>query len=118
MVVFRKYVLNKYWLILSIDYFYVTSNKCVDKGPVPLSTRIYALTNARKNYIFIFARNKKEAIQHFIKTFHQKPIHCAEVLLDYEIMRGNEVITFRELRKEYDSFPVLIGGLSLTTLQY
>lgn len=80
--------------------------------------RIYALTNARKNYIFIFARNKKEAIQHFIKTFHQKPIHCAEVLLDYEIMRGNEVITFRELRKEYDSFPVLIGGLSLTTLQY
>lgn len=75
--------------------------------------RIYALTYARKKYIFIFARNEKEATQHFIKTFQQKPLSCVELLLDYEIMRGNEVTTFRELRKEYDRFPVLIGGFFL-----
>jgi len=75
--------------------------------------RIYALTYARKKYAFIFARNEKEATQHFIQTFHQKPHSCVELLLDYEIIRGNEVTTFRELRKEYDRFPVLVGGFFL-----
>lgn len=44
-----------------------------------------------------------------MNIFHQRPLNCVELLLDYEVIRGNEVTTFRELRKEFTEFPVLAG---------
>jgi len=76
---------------------------------------LFALSATKGKYFFIFARNEEEAIRHFTKTFQRKPRTCKRVLLDHEVMRGNEVVTFRTLRKEYTKFPVIIGKFFLTT---
>lgn len=70
---------------------------------------LYTLKRNRREFVFIYAATKKEAIQFFIKTFQQFPLNCNKYSLDVEIVRGNEMISFRALRKEYTKFPVLVG---------
>lgn len=70
--------------------------------------RIYCLKMNEQDYAYIFARNSKEAIQHFSKTYHQLPVYCKELELDTEFVRGKETISFRDMRKEYSSFPALV----------
>ncbi|MFD2445454.1 hypothetical protein ACFSO7_15925 [Bacillus sp. CGMCC 1.16607] len=57
--------------------------------------------------MFIFAAIEQEAIQFYQETFHHSPENCHEYPLDFEITRGNEVISFREMRREYVRFPAL-----------
>ncbi|MBV7504830.1 hypothetical protein KW850_06075 [Bacillus sp. sid0103] len=70
---------------------------------------IYSLKMNQKEFVFIFAANKQEAIQFYTKTFHQNPLNCHEYSLDYQLARGNEVISFRDMRKEFMSFPAIAG---------
>jgi hypothetical protein len=70
---------------------------------------IYSLKMDRKDFVFIFAASKQEAIQLYIKTFHQPPLNCHEYSLDFELSRGNGVISFRDMRKEFMSFPAIAG---------
>jgi CheY-like chemotaxis protein len=70
---------------------------------------VYSLKMNQKTYVFIFAANEQEAVDYFANNFHQPAINCREILLDYEITRGNEVTTFRTLRKDYEKFPVIVG---------
>ncbi|MFD2445460.1 hypothetical protein ACFSO7_15955 [Bacillus sp. CGMCC 1.16607] len=70
---------------------------------------IYSLRRSRKEFIFIFAVSEQDAIQFYQETFHQTPVNCHEYPLDFEIIRGNEVISLREMRKEFVSFPVVAG---------
>lgn len=70
---------------------------------------IYSLKKDSKTFIFIFSQSPQEAVQFFEKTFHHKPKNCCEYSLEFEITRGNEVITFRELRKECAGFPAVVG---------
>ena len=71
--------------------------------------RIFSLKRKPNQFAFIFARDRNSAIKHFIDIFHQKPLNCVEILLDYEILRGNEIISFRELKHEYTEFPAFVG---------
>jgi hypothetical protein len=50
-----------------------------------------------------------QAMQFFTKTFHQNPLNCHEYSLDYQLTRGNDVISFRDMRKEFMSFPTIAG---------
>lgn len=70
---------------------------------------IFSLKRKPNQFAFIFAPDKNKAIEHFIDIFHQKPLNCVEILLDYEIFRGNEIISFRELKHEYTEFPAFVG---------
>ncbi|WP_404332111.1 hypothetical protein [Mesobacillus maritimus] len=51
----------------------------------------------------------EEAIEFFTETFQQPPMNCHEYPLDFELSRGNGVITFREMKKEFESFPAVAG---------
>jgi hypothetical protein len=65
--------------------------------------------NHQKDFVFIFALSEEEAIHYYRKTFHQRPRNCHEHLLDFQFYRGKEVISFRDMRKECDSFPAIAG---------
>ena len=70
---------------------------------------IYSLKIVHKEFVFIFAANDREAIQFYTNTFHQNPLNCHEYSLDYQLDRGNGVISFRDMRKEFESFPAIAG---------
>jgi hypothetical protein len=70
---------------------------------------IYSLKRNRNEFVFIFATRQQEAIQHFTEIFHQLPLNCIEYQLDFQLIRGNEIISFRDMRKEFMSFPAVVG---------
>lgn len=70
---------------------------------------IYALKKTNREFVFIFAHSPQEAIQFYEKTFYHKPKNCHEYPLEFEIMRGNKAVSFRELRKEVRRFPCVVG---------
>ncbi|MBU7592882.1 hypothetical protein [Metabacillus halosaccharovorans] len=70
---------------------------------------IYSLKKNEHEFVFIFARSKEQATQFYIKTFQDFPMNCIEYSLDFQLTRGNGVISFREMRKEFEGFPVVAG---------
>lgn len=73
---------------------------------------IYSLKRNAKDFVFIFAHNKQEAMEFFTKTFQQGPLNCHEYSLDFELVRGKTVISFREMRKEFEHFPAIAGNFT------
>ncbi|MFJ5761904.1 hypothetical protein ACIQAA_22845 [Neobacillus sp. NPDC093182] len=71
--------------------------------------RIYSLKMNQKDFVFIYAASQQEAIQFYTKAFHQTPLNCHEYPLDFQFARGNEVISFRDMRKECKSIPAIAG---------
>ncbi|SDN63386.1 hypothetical protein [Bacillus sp. OK048] len=71
--------------------------------------RVYSLKMNQKDFVFIFALSEEEAIQYYTKTFHKRPWNCHEHLLDYQFYRGNEGISFWDIRRECESFPAIAG---------
>ncbi|WP_423800746.1 hypothetical protein [Neobacillus sp. SAB-20_R2A] len=71
--------------------------------------RVYSLKMNKKEFYFIFASSPQEAIQFFTETFQQSPLNCHEYPLEFEFERGKEVVTFREMRKDFESFPAIAG---------
>lgn len=70
---------------------------------------IYSLKMNQDEFAMIFAKNEQEAVNHYIKTFHQRPLNCHEISLEFKVIRGKKIMTFRELRQEYDQFPAIAG---------
>jgi hypothetical protein len=70
---------------------------------------VYYLKKSRKEFVFIFASSQQEAVQFYTKTFYQLPLNCNEYPLDFQLARGNEMISFRDMRKELMSFPGNVG---------
>jgi hypothetical protein len=70
---------------------------------------IYSLKMNQNDFVFIFAESEQKAIQFYTETFHHAPLNCHEYSLDFELVRGNGVISFREMRKEFISFPAIAG---------
>lgn len=70
---------------------------------------IYSLKRNKKEFVFIFAASEQEAIQFYVESFHQTPLNCQEYPLDFELARGKEVISFLVMRKEFESFPAVVG---------
>lgn len=71
--------------------------------------RIYSLKMNQNEFVFIFAKSREEAVQFYHDLFKRKPLNCHEYPLDFELEKGMGVVTFREMRKEYDKFPVIAG---------
>jgi hypothetical protein len=70
---------------------------------------IFSLKRSKNEFVFIFAAKQQDAIQLYTETYHQLPLNCLEYLLDFQLTRGNEVISFREMRKDFMSFPSVVG---------
>ncbi|MDN3015771.1 hypothetical protein PH210_06065 [Paenibacillus sp. BSR1-1] len=70
---------------------------------------IYSLKMKQKEFAFIYAASKQEAIQFYTDIFHQTPLNCHEYSLDFQLSRGNDVISFRDMKKEFDRFPAIAG---------
>lgn len=71
--------------------------------------RVYSLKLNARDFIFIFASSPQQATQFFTETFQQRPLNCHEYSLDFELVRGKEVINFREMKKDCNSFPAIAG---------
>ncbi|MBM4764715.1 hypothetical protein [Bacillus sp. B15-48] len=69
----------------------------------------YSLKMDQKKFIFIFAASPQEAVDYFTNSFQQRPLNCHEMLLDYEMTRGNEVKSFRALKNEHEKYPAIAG---------
>ncbi|MEH7490692.1 hypothetical protein [Neobacillus niacini] len=70
---------------------------------------IFSLKMNQKEFVFIFANSKQEAIQFYHDTFYTYPLNCHEYTLDYQLARGNKVISFREMRKDFENIPAIAG---------
>jgi hypothetical protein len=71
--------------------------------------RIYSLKRDQKAFIFIYALSEEDAIDFYTKFFLKTPLNCHEYPLDFQLSRGNDVISFRDMKKEFESFPAIAG---------
>jgi hypothetical protein len=71
--------------------------------------KVFSLKYDDKLFAFVFAASPEEAIAFFQKRFKRKPYNCHEYPLDFQMSRGQEFITFRDMRKEHSHFPALAG---------
>jgi hypothetical protein len=63
----------------------------------------------QKDFVFIFAASEQAAIQFYTKKFHNTPLNCHEYSLDFQLARGNDVISFRDMKKDCSPFPAIAG---------
>jgi hypothetical protein len=70
---------------------------------------IYSLKINQNAFVFIFAGSEEKAIQFYSETFHHTPLNCHEYSLDFQLSRGNDVISFRDMWKEFIRFPAVAG---------
>lgn len=73
-----------------------------------LPIKIFSLKVDDYLFAFVFAKTKEEAME-FMKSLNEKPRNCFEYPLDLEMYREGRVLTFREMKKEHESFPALVG---------
>jgi hypothetical protein len=71
--------------------------------------RIYSLKMNQKDFVFIFAASEQAAIQFYTEEYHQTPLNCHEYPLDFQLSRRNDVISFREMKKDCMCFPAIAG---------
>jgi hypothetical protein len=71
--------------------------------------KVFSLKYDDKLFAFVFAASQEEAIEFFQKKFKRNPKNCYEYPLDFPMSRGNEFLTFRDMRKEHSKFPALAG---------
>jgi hypothetical protein len=71
--------------------------------------RIYSLKMDQEAFIFIYALSEEEAIDFYTESFLKTPLNCHEYPLDFQLSRGNEFISFRDMKKEFESFPAIVG---------
>jgi hypothetical protein len=82
----------------------------VDKNVLGFQkVNIFSLKKSKNEFVFIFASKQQDAIQLYTETYYHLPLNCLEFLLDFQLVRGNEVISFRDVRKEMESFPSIAG---------
>jgi hypothetical protein len=71
--------------------------------------RVYSLKMNQKDFVFIFATSEQAAIKFYCEKFHLTPLNCHEYSLDFQLARGNDVISFRDMKKDWKCFPAIAG---------
>lgn len=84
--------------------------RLIESNPLRLDIiKIYSLKMDKRKFAMIYARSREEAIQYYQELFHKKPLNCHEILLDHEILLGKKSVSFREMRKQFNTFPAYAG---------
>ncbi|BBU40716.1 hypothetical protein APP_30080 [Aeribacillus pallidus] len=71
--------------------------------------KVFSLKYDEKIFAFVFAASQEEAIEFFRQQFKRNPKKCHEYPLNFPMARGQEFLTFRDMRKEHSRFPALAG---------
>lgn len=71
--------------------------------------KIYSLKQSKQRFIFIFAKNPKEARELYYREYEHEPFNCMELSPDQDMFHGNRFMTFREIKKEMQKFPCIFG---------
>jgi len=71
--------------------------------------KVFSLKWDDKTFAFIFASNEEEAKKYFEQKLRKKQLNCFEYPLDFQMSRGNEFLSFREMQKEHNQFPAIAG---------
>ena len=70
---------------------------------------IYSLKMNEKAFVFVYARSEEEGIHFCTKYYHHAPLNCHEYPLEVDLTRGNEIVSFQDMKKEFTKFPALAG---------
>ena len=70
---------------------------------------IYSLRMDQESFAFVYTRSPEESIQCYTESFQKKPLNCHEYSLDFELVKGKFTISFRNMKKEIESFPAIAG---------
>lgn len=73
------------------------------------SINIYYLRLNREHFALVYAKSPEEATRFTRQKTGIHPWHCREIAPDHEIYYGNRIISFRDLKKEMNEFPCLVG---------
>jgi hypothetical protein len=71
--------------------------------------KVYSLKIAEDKFVFVFAKDPQQAVSFIRKKWKIQPRNCQEYSLDYTIMRGKEFVSFRDMKKDFLTFPAIIG---------
>jgi len=71
--------------------------------------KVYSLKISDAEFVFVYAKNTVEAVAFIQKKWTINLRNCHEYPLDFTIMRGKECISFREMKKDFQSIPAIIG---------
>jgi hypothetical protein len=71
--------------------------------------KVYALQVADNEFVFVFAKDPQQAVAFIRNKWKVHPRNCQESSLDFTIMRGQEIVSFRDIKKDFLSFPTIIG---------
>lgn len=95
-------------VIQSIDIDYAKVMELIDRNVLGITPiRIFSLKMYKKRFVFIFAKNREEAIRYYWRKFNAEPLNCYEYHLDLELVWGNMTLSFREMRKDFNEFPAV-----------
>ena len=70
---------------------------------------LFELSIDRQDSVFIFAANEEDSINLFKRIFQRMPLKVDHWPLDLEVEIGNRIMSFRDLKKYYNHFPVFLG---------
>jgi hypothetical protein len=59
--------------------------------------------------VFVLAKDPQQAVSFIRNKWKIPPRNCQEYSLDFTIMRGKEFVSFRDMKKDFLSFPAIIG---------
>ena len=71
--------------------------------------KVYSLKIADDEFVFLFAKDPQQAVSFITNKWKIQPRNCQEYSLDFTIMRGKEFVSFRDMKKDFLSFPAIIG---------
>ena len=71
--------------------------------------KVYSLKIAADEFVFVFAKDPQQAVSFIRNKWKIQPRNCQEYSLDFTIMRGKEFVSFRDMKKDFLSFPAIIG---------
>jgi hypothetical protein len=82
----------------------------IQKNPLGLNkVGVYSLKMDLKTFVFIYASSQEEAVQFYNESFQNHPLNCHEYPLEFQLISGKEVVSFRDMKKEFNSFPAIAG---------
>ena len=71
--------------------------------------KVYSLKISDDEFVFVFARDAQTATAYIKNNWKIHARNCHEYSLDFTIIRGEECISFRNMKKDFLSFPAVIG---------
>jgi hypothetical protein len=71
--------------------------------------KVYSLKIADDEFVLLFAKDPQQAVSFIRNKWKIQPRNCQEYCLDFTIMRGKEFISLRDMKKDFLTFPAIIG---------